>query len=64
MHKTIKKVTDDIEQISYHTALSQMMILLNMMTSKENISKVVYENFLKLLSPFAPHITEELWQNL
>lgn len=63
LHQTIKKVTEDIENFKFNTAISQMMILTNEMTVQTfNVSQ--FETFLKLLSPFAPHIVEELWEHL
>jgi leucyl-tRNA synthetase len=62
-HRTIKKVTGDIELLRYNTAISALMILLNSFEDK-GASKNEYETFLKLLAPFAPHITEELWEKL
>ncbi|MFZ5629780.1 MAG: leucine--tRNA ligase [Spirochaetota bacterium] len=62
LHQTIKKVSDDIENLSLNTAISQMMIFVNEAYKFESIGKEAAEIFLKLLSPFAPHITEELWQ--
>ncbi len=64
LHKTIKKVTEDIESFKFNTAISQMMILLNEMEKEKNISLILYSKFLILLSPFAPHITEELWSKI
>lgn len=65
LHKTIKKVTEDIESYKFNTAISSMMILLNQLESeKTQIGKQEFEIFLKLLAPFAPHITEEMWSNL
>lgn len=64
LNKTIKKVSEDIESMSFNTAVSSMMILLNEVEKLENISKKNFEIFLKILSPFAPHITEEMWRNL
>lgn len=61
LHKTIKKVTDDIQTFSFNTAVSSMMILLNEIEKSESISGADMKSFLKLLAPFAPHITEELW---
>ena len=64
LHKTIQKVSDDIEAMRFNTAVSAMMILVNEFDKSEQISKSDFETFLKLLSPFAPHITEELWAAL
>jgi leucyl-tRNA synthetase len=64
IHKTIKKVSEDIEEMRFNTAISSMMILLNEFEKTENINKDQYEVFLKLLAPFAPHFTEEIWSNL
>jgi leucyl-tRNA synthetase len=60
LHKTIKKITEDIESISFNTAVSSMMVLVNEM-EKQDVAKKDFEMFLQVLSPFAPHITEELW---
>ncbi|TRZ83499.1 leucine--tRNA ligase [bacterium] len=62
LHKTIKKVSEDIEEMKFNTAVSQLMICLNVFEKEKNISQDVYEKFLIILSPFAPHITEELYQ--
>jgi len=65
LHKTIKKVTSDIEQFRFNTAISAMMILLNEL--EKNKLKMPEEpiiQFIKLLSPFAPHLAQELWQQL
>ncbi|MBP6857811.1 MAG: class I tRNA ligase family protein [Candidatus Pacebacteria bacterium] len=64
LHKVIKKMTEDIEDHKYNTSIAQMMTLLNEWDKQENISKEEYKTFLQLLSPFAPHITEELWYEL
>ncbi|MFA7365209.1 MAG: leucine--tRNA ligase [Patescibacteria group bacterium] len=61
LHKTIKKVGEDIENISFHTAISQLMILLNHLSVKEKINKELVNIFAKLLSPFTPHLSEELF---
>jgi leucyl-tRNA synthetase len=64
LNKTIKKVGDDLENIHFNTAVSSLMEWLNYLSAKKEISVVEYETFLKLLAPFAPHITEEIWQTL
>ncbi len=64
LHKTIKKITEDIESMSYNTAISSMMVLVNEMEKAENIEKKDFKMFLQILAPFAPHITEEIWANL
>ena len=61
LHKTIKKVTEDIEKLHYNTAISALMILLRELENGEAGAKDI-KIFLQLLAPFAPHITEELWQ--
>ena len=64
LHQTIKKVGDDIERFGFNTAISSMMILLNALEKEDSISTHTWEVFLCLLAPFAPHITEELWQRI
>ncbi len=64
LNKTIKKVSQDIESFSMNTAVSQMMVLVNSLTLENTISRNVFENVLKILAPFAPHITEELWRTI
>ncbi len=61
LHKTIKKVSEDIESMKFNTAISSLMEFVNV-CQEEEISKKDFQEFLKILSPFAPHITEELWQ--
>jgi len=63
LHKTIKKVSEDIENMSFNTAISAMMILLNEIDKLDEVNQKDYELFLKILSPFAPHIAEELWNS-
>lgn len=64
LNKTIKKVSDDIESMSFNTAISSLMILLNEMEKLEEVRQKDFEVFLKILSPFAPHISEEIWNSL
>lgn len=64
IHKLIKKVTADIENFSYNTSISAFMICVNELTAAKCHSKDVLEKLLVVLSPFAPHITEELWHRL
>ena len=61
MHKSIKKVGDDLNNFQFNTAVSALMTWLNFLSAKDKISKEEYETFLKLLAPFAPHLTEEIW---
>ncbi len=61
LHKTIAKVGADIESFKFNTAVSAMMIFLNAAEGAKAIGKTQWEMFLKLLAPFAPHVTEELW---
>lgn len=63
MHRTIQKVTEDIESLKMNTAIAQMMTLLNQLTDK-GVNRAEYKTLLTLLNPFAPHVTEELWQML
>ena len=60
-HKTIKKVTEDIEALRFNTAISQLMIFVNEAYKTEELPKQAMENFVQMLSPIAPHIAEELW---
>ncbi|MBI2552180.1 class I tRNA ligase family protein [Candidatus Uhrbacteria bacterium] len=64
VHKTIKKVTEDIEQMKFNTAIAALMTLLNKLSQQTSVDSSQYESLLKLLSPFAPHITEELWERV
>lgn len=64
LHKTIKKVGEDIEAMRFNTAISAMMILTTEMEKTESIEKEDFKKFLQILSPFAPHITEEIWKEL
>src|SRR6184192_106837 len=64
LHATTKKVTDDIESLSFNTAISQMMIFVNAFTTAESIPLSAMQTFLILLNPFAPHLSSELWENV
>lgn len=63
-HKTIKKLTEDIDELKFNTAVSQLMIFANALEKREEISRKNLGIFTTLLSPFAPHIAEEIWQNM
>lgn len=62
MHKTIKKVSDDIESMKFNTAIAAMMTLLNEIYNVGSITKKEFRDLLIILNPFAPHVTEELYQ--
>jgi leucyl-tRNA synthetase len=64
LHKTIKKVSDDIENMSFNTAISAMMILVNEMYKLECRSEMALKPLVQLLAPFAPHLAEELWEKM
>jgi len=64
LHKTIKKVEEDIEHFSFNTSVSTFMIAVNELTAQKCTSKAVLETLLILISPYAPHIAEELWEQL
>jgi leucyl-tRNA synthetase len=61
-HKTIQKVTEDIENLRFNTAISQMMIFVNHFTKLEKRPKACLKPFIQLLNPFSPHLAEELWE--
>ncbi|MCH4826946.1 leucine--tRNA ligase [Planococcus halocryophilus] len=63
-HQTVKKVTDDFEGLRFNTAISQMMVFINEGYKVDSIPKEYVEGFVKLLSPIAPHVAEELWEKL
>ena len=63
-NESIKKVTNDYESLSFNTAISQLMILLNYLVKLNSISKDIINTYLQLLAPLAPHISEELWEKL
>ncbi len=62
IHKTIKKVGEDIEKMKFNTAIASMMSLVNEFYKKGSVTKTEYMTLITLLNPFAPHMTEELWQ--
>lgn len=62
IHKTIKKVSEDFENLKFNTAIAALMSLINDFNSKGSINKAEFKIFLTLLNPIAPHITEELWE--
>lgn len=64
LHKTIEKVTKDIENYKFNTAISSMMIFAGEMEHASEVPKATFDTFLKLLAPFAPHMAEELWNRL
>ena len=64
LHQTIKKVTDDIENLKYNTAISALMVLASEMEKQDSLPITHYSLFLILLAPFAPHLAEEIWQKL
>ena len=64
LHRTIASVTDDIENLRFNTAIAKLMELVNALTPMPQRPRVVLESFVLLLSPFAPHIAEEMWSKL
>lgn len=63
-HKTVKKVSQDTDTLNFNTAISQMMIFINEAGRMESLPKALWSGFVKLLSPYAPHLGEELWEKL
>lgn len=63
-HQTVKKVTEDFSELRFNTAISHLMVFVNEAYKQNSIPKEFMEGFIKLLSPIAPHIAEELWQRL
>ena len=64
IHATIKKITEDVEDLSFNTAIAQMMIFVNAFTSAAAVPISALRTFLVLLNPFAPHLSSELWEQL
>lgn len=64
LNRTIKKVGEDIETLNFNTAVSAMMILANAMADAESVPTAAAESFVKILAPFAPHMTEEIWSRM
>lgn len=64
LHKTIKKVTEDTEKFAFNTAVSQMMILANEIQKEKKVSRPLMKQFILILSPYAPHLAEEVWEML
>ena len=64
LHTAIKKVTEDVDSMRFNTAISALMIFVNEANSWKAVPKVIAEDFVKLLSPFAPHFAEEVWEKL
>ena len=64
MHKAIKKVTNDIEEMKFNTAVATFMTMVNEFTKAKKITRGEYKTFLQLLNPFAPHMTEEIWSQI
>ncbi len=64
LHKTIRKVTSDIEEMKFNTAIAAMMALMNDFEAAPKVGKAQFIDFIKLLCPFAPHLTEEIWETL
>ena len=63
-HKTVKKVSQDTDTLNFNTAISQMMIFINDASKMDSIPKALWSGFVKMLSPYAPHLGEELWEKL
>ena len=62
--QTVKKVTADTASLNFNTAISQMMIFINEISKLDSVPKAIWQDFVKILSPYAPHLGEELWHKL
>lgn len=63
-HETIRKVTDDFESLDFNTAISQLMVFINECYKQDKLNRAYIEGFVKMLSPVAPHLSEEIWHRL
>lgn len=63
-HQTVAKVSDDFKNLRFNTGISQLMVLINAAYKADTLPKVAMEGFVKMLSPIAPHVAEELWEKL
>ena len=64
MHKTIKKVSEDIEAMKFNTAIAAVMTLLNQVYDNGKINRAELRDLILIVNPFAPHVTEEIWENM
>jgi leucyl-tRNA synthetase len=64
MHRTIKKVAEDIESLRFNTAIAELIKLNNEMGKLPEVARTLAENFTLMLAPFAPHLAEEIWNHL
>lgn len=64
LHKTIKKVSEDTSTLNFNTAISQMMIFINEIAKQDSLPRELWEDFVKMISVYAPHLGEELWEKL
>lgn len=64
LHRTIKKVTEDVQDFALNTAISSLMILVNALEKEQELSKEVYGTLLRICAPFAPHVADELWGSI
>jgi leucyl-tRNA synthetase len=64
LHTAIKEISERIEQMKFNTCISALMILLNYLENQEKVASEIMRDMLKILSPFAPHLAEEMWHNM